>query len=251
MSEIALITGASAGIGKAFAMQLAPRCQSMILVSRDADKLDGVAQEIRAMGVGVSCIAGDLTQPLVVAEVVEAVRQRGPVSILINNAGFATHGMFAESDIDSQLGMVDLHCKTMLSLTRAVLPYMRQLGRGHIVNVASLGSFFPMKYAVVYGASKSFMVAFSMGLAQEVGHEGVGVQCLCPGYTHTEFHTRPAVSHFHKSSVPDRLWSDSDDVVSASLAAMDRPGTAVVVIPGEENLANARSALEGFSRVLS
>lgn len=247
MTEIALITGASAGIGKTFARQLASRCQAMILVSRDGQKLHVLAEELRGQGVSVSCIVGDLTHTLTLAEVVEAIRQQGPVTILVNNAGFATHGLFAESDIDSQHSMVDLHCNVMLSLTRAVLPYMRQMGRGHIINVASLGSFFPMKYAVVYGASKAFMVAFSTGLAQEVGREGIGVQCLCPGYTHTEFHARPALSHFDKGSVPERLWSSSEDVVSASLAAMARPGAPVVVVPGEENLANAQAALTGFS----
>lgn len=251
MSEIALITGASAGIGKAFALQLAPRCKAMILVSRDASKLNVLAQQLQDLGVRCVCIAGDLTDPLLVSEVVEAIRQQGPVSILVNNAGFSTHGLFAESDIDAQQKMVNLHCNTSLALCRAVLPYMRQMGRGQIINVASLGSFFPMKKTVVYGASKAFLVAYSQGLAAEMQREGIRVQCLCPGYTHTEFHDRAELSNFDKTAVPDSLWSSSEQVVAESLRALDQGGNVVTVIPGESNVASARSAIAGFSEQLA
>lgn len=246
MSEIALITGASAGIGREFALQLAPQCKAMILVARDAEKLESLAHVLREKGVNVSCIAANLLQPLGVSEVIEAIRQRGPVSMLINNAGFGTHGLFVESNIDVQQDMVNLHCNAALALCRAVLPYMRTAGRGTIINVASLGSFFPMKHAVVYGASKAFLVAFSQGLAQEVARENITVQCLCPGYTHTEFHARPRLSHFDTSVVPEKHWSSSAEVVSVSLAALDKKAGTVVVIPGQSNLDNAKAALAGY-----
>ncbi|MBU72496.1 SDR family NAD(P)-dependent oxidoreductase [Spongiibacter sp.] len=216
-SDIALITGASAGIGRAFAEQLAPRCKAMILVGRDADKLATVAAELRPSGCDIHTLALDLTQPLAVAEVLEAIRQKGPVSILINNAGFATHSNLKHSDLDLEQKMVDLHCTATVALCRAALPYMTELGRGRIVNVASLAGLIPMKGAAVYGGSKAFLSAFSQCLAKEERSAGVVVQCLCPGYTHSDFHYREALGEFDKSTVPEEFWQTSEEVAAASL----------------------------------
>lgn len=252
-SDIALITGASAGIGRAFAEALAPQCSAMILVARDAQKLASVAADLAGSGCELHCLALDLSEPLGVAELMEAIRQKGPVSILINNAGFATDNNLADSDLDSELKMLSLHCQASVALCRGALPYMQELGRGRIINVASMAGLIPMKGAAVYGASKAFLVSFSQSLAKEVYRSGVAVQCLCPGYTHSDFHGREALSAFDKNSVPEGYWSTPEEVVSASLAAFDHEAAPTVLVPGEHNRqwlrdeqARQRQALEAM-----
>lgn len=234
-SDIALITGASAGIGRAFAEALAPQCSAMILVARDAQKLASVAEGLADSGCELHCLALDLCEPLAVAELMEAIRQKGPVTILVNNAGFATDNSLADSDLDGELKMLSLHCQASVALCRGALPYMLELGRGKIINVASLAGLIPMKGAAVYGASKAFLVSFSQSLAKEVRSAGVAVQCLCPGYTHSDFHGREPLAAFDKGSVPEEYWSSAEEVVSASLAAFDHPQAPTVFIPAAHN----------------
>lgn len=234
-SEIALITGASSGIGRAYAEALAPQCKAMLLVARDAAKLAAVAQALAGSGCDVHCIAVDLCEPLGVAEVMEAIRQKGPVTILINNAGFATNTALIDSDLDGELAMLSLHGEAAVSLCRGALPYMAEHGRGKIINVASLAGLIPMKGAAVYGASKAFLVAFSQSLAKESYKQGIAVQCLCPGYTHSDFHGRETLGGFDKNSVPAEFWSTAEEVVAESLAAFTADAAPVVVVPGEHN----------------
>lgn len=234
-SEIALITGASSGIGRAFAEALAPQCKAMILVARDATKLAAAAETLAGSGCELHCIAVDLCEPLGVAEVMEAIRQKGPVTILINNAGFATNTTLVDSDLDGELAMLSLHCEAAVSLCRGALPYMAEQGRGKIINVASLAGLIPMKGAAVYGASKAFLVAFSQSLAKESHKRGIAVQCLCPGYTHSDFHGRETLGDFDKNSVPAEFWSTAEQVVAESLAAFEADPAHTVVVPGEHN----------------
>ena len=253
-SDIALITGASAGIGRAFAEQLAPRCKAMILVGRDAGKLAAVAASLQSPDCDIHTLALDLTQPLAVAEVLEAIRQKGPVTILINNAGFSTNGHLQDSDPDLEQAMVDLHCSATLALCRAALPYMAEQGRGRIVNVASLAGLIPIKGAAVYGGSKAFLAGFSQSLAKEGRSAGIVVQCLCPGFTHSDFHHREALGNFDKSSVADEFWQTSEEVAAASLAALELERPPSLFIPGEHNrqwvreeLDRQRAALDALS----
>ena len=234
-SDIALITGASAGIGRAFAQALAPQCSAMILVARNAEKLARVAESLAHNDCDIHCIAVDLTQALGVAEVMEAIRQKGPVTTLINNAGFTTDNALVDSDLDTELEMLSLHCQASVSLCRGALPYMQELGRGRVINVASLAGLIPMKGAAVYGASKAFLVAFSQSLAKESRRHGVAVQCLCPGYTHSDFHGREALSAFDKNTVPKEFWSTAEEVVAASLAAFSQTQPPLLLVPGEHN----------------
>jgi short-subunit dehydrogenase len=234
-SDIALITGASAGIGRAFAQALAPQCSSMILVARNAEKLSCVAESLAGVDCEIHCIAVDLCKPLGVAEVMEAIRQKGPVTILINNAGFTTDNALVDSDLDTELEMLSLHCQASVSLCRGALPYMQELGRGRVINVASMAGLIPMKGAAVYGASKAFLVAFSQSLAKENHRHGIAVQCLCPGYTHSDFHGREALAGFDKRSIPEEYWSNAEDVVAASLAAFSQTPPPTLLVPGEHN----------------
>ena len=246
MKEIALITGASSGIGREFARQLAPRCSRLILVGRRAERLEALAAELGRADTEVLCLAEDLGSALGVAAVVEIIRQRGPVSLLVNNAGFATDGLFAGSDIDLEQAMVNLHCNTSLALSRAALPYMLEMQRGQIINVASIAAFRPFKGAAVYGASKAFLLSLSQSLAKELAGSGVAVQCLCPGYTRSEFHSREPLAGFDSSALPESLWSSVEEVVSESLAAMDSAAPPVVLVPGEPNVGIARRGVSAL-----
>ena len=235
-NTIGLVTGASSGLGAEFCRQLSQRCRKLILVGRRQPELQAVAAELQAAGVETRLLIEDLTTRIGVTRVVETMRQQGPVTMLVNNAGFGTLGAFADQRLDSQQAMVDLHISATLALTRAAIPFMRDVGGGRIINVSSLGAFFPMRDIAVYAASKAFLNTFSEALAQEVADEGIRVQSLCPGYTHTDFHDREDFAGFDKASVPASMWMRPAEVVAESLAMLEGEGR-VVFVAGEHNRA--------------
>lgn len=237
----ALVTGASAGLGVEFCRQLAQRCDVIIAVARRRERLAALAAELSAQ-VEMHCIEADLASVEGVAATMEALRQKGPVDYLVNNAGFSTFGRFAELPIDDQRAMLTLHCDASITLCRAAVPFMRERGAGVIINVSSLSAFIPGKGLVVYGASKAFLNHFSAALAAEVRAAGIEVQALCPGYIRTEFHDAMATEGFDRERIPEAFWMEARDVVAASLAALG--SEQLVVIPGDGNRALARAALE-------
>lgn len=238
---IGLVTGASSGIGAAFCRQLVPHCHKLLLVGRREPELQALADELRAAGCEALVILADLSDPLATTRVVEAIRQHGPVTWLVNNAGFGTLGPFDAQTIDSQLGMVAVHINAPLILTRATLPFMREAGAGVVINVSSLITYMPWSGVATYGGSKAFLNNFSEALAIELKDSGIRVQCLVPGYTRTDFHGRDSFSGFEASSVPDSMWMEPDAVAAESLAALD--GGPIVFVAGEVNRRMARDAL--------
>src|SRR4051794_40812598 len=174
----ALITGATAGIGAAFAHRLAADGFHLILLARDADRLAHAAEEYGDAEVVVADLATD--EGLAKGE--EAARR---ADLVVNNAGFGNKGRFLQVPLEDELTMLRVHCEAVLRLTYAALPGMRERGRGGVINVASVAAFFSRG---TYGASKAWVVAFSEGAAQDV--PGVRVMALCPGFVHTEFHER-------------------------------------------------------------
>ncbi|MDJ0877346.1 MAG: SDR family NAD(P)-dependent oxidoreductase [Halieaceae bacterium] len=241
----ALVTGASAGIGAEFCRQLADRCEVIIATGRRLDRLDALGSELAGRA-EVHPVAADLGTREGRTRVIEALRQKGPVDYLVNNAGFSTLGPFDSLDIDDQQAMVDVHITATMALTRAALPYMRELGGGAIINVSSLASFGPVPMAAVYAASKGFLNLFSESLQKEVADAGIRVQSLCPGYTMSEFHDRDAMAAFDRDMVPGDEWMDAPEVVTASLEALE--GGPVILVPGEGNRESAR---KGVARALS
>ncbi len=241
----ALVTGASAGIGAEFCRQLAGRCQVIIATGRRLDRLEALAEELAGQA-EVHPVAADLGSREGRTRVIEALRQKGPADYLVNNAGFSTLGPFDVLPLDDQQAMVDVHITATMALTRAALPFMRELGGGAIINVSSLASFGPVPMAAVYCASKGFLNLFSESLQKEVADAGIRVQSLCPGYTMSEFHDRDAMSAFDRQMVPAEEWMNAPEVVAASLAALE--GGPVVLVPGEGNRESAR---KGVARALS
>jgi short-subunit dehydrogenase len=185
----ALITGASSGIGAAFARALASRGADVVLVSRSEDKLRNLAAQLAAdHGVRAEYIVADLSREssgLAVAE--EARRRVGAVDILINNAGFATYGRFDRSEGAREHEQIMLNVAAVVDLTHACLPDMVARKSGMIVNVASTAAMQPVPYMAVYAASKAFVLSFSEALWAEERRHGVRVLALCPGATDTPF----------------------------------------------------------------
>jgi short-subunit dehydrogenase len=237
----ALVTGASAGLGAEFCRQLAGRCEVIIAVARRGQQLQALATEL-ADRAEVHVVEADLASIEGVARTVEALRQRGPVDYLVNNAGFSTFGSFVQEPVERQHRMVRLHIDAAVALCRAALPFMRELGGGTIINVSSIGAFMPFPNVSVYGATKSFLNHFSEALQQDVVADGIRVQALCPGYTRTEIHYTDSMTDFDPARVPAAMWMEAPEVVSLSLAALATGP--VVLVPGEGNRAAVRASLQ-------
>ena len=149
---------------------------------------------------------------------------------------------FPDLGIEGQREMVSLHIDASITLCRAAIPFMRERGRGHIINVSSVGAFLPSAGIAVYGASKAFLNFFSLALQAELEGTGIEVQALCPGYTHTDFHRDLERQGFSKGQVPQQMWMEAPDVVAASLSALG--SGRVLVVPGEGNLELARAGCQ-------
>jgi uncharacterized protein len=222
----ALITGPTAGIGNAFARRLAADGWDLVLVARDAERLEKVAAGLReAYGRSVEVLPADLAD----AAARERVAQRlssaeEPVDLLVNNAGFSTPSRMLEASYEQEAEVLDVLVVAVLQLSHAAARAMVARGRGGIVNVSSVAGYLPRG---TYAAAKAWVTSFSRSLAQEVGPAGVRVVVTCPGFTRTEFHARGG---FDLSGIPGFLWLDADRVATDALDAL-RAGR-VVTIPG-------------------
>ncbi|GAB3599788.1 SDR family NAD(P)-dependent oxidoreductase [Microbacterium tumbae] len=211
---LALITGASAGLGAEFARQLAARGADLVLVARSAAPLELLAGELRTThGVAVDVITADLS----VEEDVERVAARlrdaeDPVDLLVDNAGFGLPLQFADNDIEDEVRHLRVHVEASMRLMHAALQTMRGRG-GRIINVASVAGFLSRS---TYSACKSWLIGFSRWANAEYGRDGVTVTALCPGFVHTTFHERMGLAQ-GEEGVPALLWLDAPSVVRAGL----------------------------------
>lgn len=224
----ALITGGTAGLGAEFARQLAARGDDLVLVARDAARLqeraDDLAQRYR---VHVEVLPADLSDRAQLAVVEERLRDLGrPVDLLVNNAGFGTNQLFLDGDLDEEQRQLDVLVTAVLRLTHAALPGMVRRGTGGVINVSSVAGFIA---GGTYSAAKSWVTVFSEAVDRQVQGTGVHVTALCPGFTHTEFHQRAGMDVDH---LPDWMWLDAPDVVSAALADFRRGKP--VSVPGAQ-----------------
>lgn len=229
--DVALITGASSGIGAEFARQLAARGLDLVLVARRQERLDALAAELSAAhGVACETIAADLAHEAGIAEVETRIRTMDNLAVLVNNAGFGTVGRLVNADPARQQEMVALHVMAPMRLTQAALPNMTARKRGAVVNVSSVGAFVRIRGAVNYVATKTYLNAFSETLQIELRGTGVYVQALCPGFTRTEFHATPDYAKFKQAQYPDFMWLKAGDVVRQSLDALGNGQ--VIFVPG-------------------
>jgi short-subunit dehydrogenase len=224
-----VVTGASAGIGREFAEQLAGRGYDLLLVARDRSRLvEAAAALATSHRVEAEAFPADLTRDEEVTRLAERIASSPRLTLLINNAGFGSRGSLATSDPGKQIAMVRLHVLAPMRLTQAALPVLLANRIGAIVNVSSIASFLFSAGNVNYCATKAYLTTFTQGLAAELRGTGVQAQALCPGFTRTEFHGRiaePVERH------PDLFWMRAGSVVKHSLRCLDRGGP-VVCIPG-------------------
>lgn len=186
---VTLITGASTGIGAEFARRFAALGHDLIVVARNADRLDDLATQLRAAHrVNVTVIAMDLSLPAAAAELWERTNALGlSIDVLVNNAGVGTHSDVAAADPKRLEDEVALNCRTLVGTTAHYLPQMRANGRGTIINIASTAAFQPLPKMAVYGASKAFVLSFTEALWEEERRHGIRVLAVCPGLTDTPF----------------------------------------------------------------
>src|SRR5215204_2990062 len=228
---LALITGASAGIGKEFCRQLAAAGYDLMVVARDASRLEALRRELEQHGISVDVFPADLTRDDDVTRLVGLIAASPRLELLVNNAGFGTRGTLVDASPSQQETMLRLHTMAPMRLSQAALPLLLERGRGAIVNVSSVASFVYSAGNVNYCATKAYLSNFSQGLATELQGTGVRVQALCPGFTRTEFHSTPEYRALEmRSRVPKWLWMDPEEVVTASLDALARGQ--VVLTPG-------------------
>ncbi|RAY11717.1 short-chain dehydrogenase [Actinomadura craniellae] len=215
----AFITGATAGIGAAFARRLASDGFDLVLLARDGKRLAGIADELgTTYRIGVEVLPADLSTDEGISAAEQRVAQG--VDLLVNNAGFGHQGVFLDVPVEDEITMLRVHCEAVLRLTSAALPGMIERGRGGVINVASVAAFLARG---TYSASKIWVVGFSQSVMQDLARRpearNVYVMAVCPGWVRTEFHER---AHMDVSNIPDRLWLSPDRVVDEALRDLRR-----------------------------
>ena len=242
----ALVTGASSGIGAVYADRLAQRGYNLLLVARDQARLEALATRLRsAFGVQVEVLSADLTAKADVARIEQRLRSDATISLLVNNAGIASNGKLAESDIDSVDAMVQLNVVTLTRLAAAALAGFVPRGRGILVNIASVVALFPENFNASYSATKAYVLSLSQSLHAEASPSGVQVQAVLPGVTRTEIWER---SGMELAQLPPEMVMDAGAMVDAALVGMDQHE--LVTIPSLPDaadwqaLGNARAKLQ-------
>lgn len=227
----ALITGATAGLGAAFARRLAQEQHALVLVARDLGRLEQSAKELEAEhGVDVEVLSADLiTDEGAAAVAARLADPDRPVDVLVNNAGIGLGGQFLDRPVEDSVRLTRLNVLAVLQLAHAALPPMIRRGRGDLLNVSSVAGFTPGNRDPSYAASKAWVTAFSEALRAPTHGTGVRVLALCPGFVHTEFHERASID---MAGLPHWMWTDADDVVASGLRALRR-GKAICV-PGRQ-----------------
>jgi short-subunit dehydrogenase len=224
MKPLALVTGASAGIGTVFARRLARDGYSLILVARRADRLEKLALELG----GAEILPADLTAEEGLRRVEERIANAPNLEMLVNNAGFGIMGRFHQKPLQGFVEMHQLHVMAALRLCHAALRGMVERGSGAIINVSSVAGFTQSPGAVCYNATKAWMTSFTEGLYLDLlsARSPVKVQALCPGFTYSEFHD---VISMNRETIPKWLWCTAEEVVDASMKGLAKGK--VIVIP--------------------
>jgi short-subunit dehydrogenase len=230
LNPLAVVTGASSGIGAVFVQRLAAAGYNLLLVARRRERLEALAKQLHEQnGVEAEVLSADLTVESDLHKVEQRIAGAADLEFLVNNAGFGTRGRFFEADPESQDKMLRLHIIATLRLTRAALAGMVARGKGNIVNVSSVAAFSQSSGNVCYSATKAWINSFTEGLYLELKACGsrVRIQALCPGFTITEFHERMGVD---RNNIPSSWWMSAESVVDASFRGLEK--NRLFVVPG-------------------
>jgi len=230
VNSLAVVTGASSGIGVEFSKALARQGHSLLLVARRRERLEQLAAELESRyGTAVDILVGDLATDEGCRALERRLENDPAVALLVNNAGFGSLGRFFDIPVEGQDQMHRLHVLATMRLMHAALPGMIERGQGAIINVASVAGFLQTVGNVSYCATKAWMNSFTEGVWLELKAAGspVRVQALCPGYTRSEFHDTLKMD---RSRIPARLWMSAEFVVAESLRGLERDR--LFVIPG-------------------
>jgi uncharacterized protein len=241
----ALITGASSGIGATYAERLAKRGHDLLLVARDAQRLQALAERLRnAYGIAVEVMPADLTQQSDVLKVERRLREDAAIGLLVNNAGVAMNGPLATADLERAQDMIQLNVVALTRLAAAAAANFSAVGRGGIINLGSVVALAPEMFNAVYSATKAYVLSLSQTLAGELRDTGVQVQVVMPGVTRTEIWERSGAD---ASALPPSMIMEVGEMVDAALAGFDRKE--LVTIPSLPDAADweafvaARAAL--------
>jgi len=232
---IALVTGASSGIGQAYARKLAKLGYSLVLVARREERLLALAKECQKdYRVQSEVIRADLSTEEGIASVERRILEKGDIDFFVHSAGYDEFGLFMDIPIQKTLGLINCLLLASVRISRVALPGMLERRHGAVVNVSSIGAFIPKSHDSTYLSSKAYLNMFTRVLAIELVGKGVQVQALCPGFTLSEFHDDPQYAQFRiKERVPSWLWMTSEKVVDESLKGLSKGQ--IVCIPGLGN----------------
>lgn len=230
----ALVTGASAGIGRAFAQMLAAERHDLLLVARREDRLNELAADLReAFGVRCEVLAADLADPASPARIADFAQSEGfDVDILINNAGMSGNGKFAETSWPTLAAEIQVMVTAVTELAHLVVPGMKERGWGRVVNVSSLAALAPPGESLLYSGIKSYVLLMSQALDMELRPHGVTVTALCPGFVRSEFHEVMGTRK-EASKLPHMLWMEPDEVVAQAWNAVNAGKS--ICVPGTVN----------------
>jgi uncharacterized protein len=234
----ALVTGASAGIGEAFARELAARSHDLVLVARRGDRLEAEAARLAERhGVAVEPLEADLGTAAGINMVgTRLVDPERPIDLLVNNAGIGSMGKFWELPVQGEVAVIGLNVLALVQLTHAALGPMVARDAGGVINVSSLGAYQPVPFSATYGASKAFVSSFTNAVRDELRQTNVRLMVLAPGFTHTEFQEKS----IDPRGLPAFVWQSADTVAATALSAFDRGRT--VCITGAVNVAAAAAS---------
>jgi short-subunit dehydrogenase len=244
--RLALVTGASAGIGAAFARILASHGYDVALTARRTDRLEKLAEEISLRyGVETLTVAADLAEPEAPGHILDYLTAHGrAVDALVNNAGYGLAGSYGDTRWEDQKAFIQVMMTAPAELAHRVLPGMIHRRFGRIVNVASLAGLVPGSAGhTLYGATKAFLIKFSQSLHLEAVSQGVHVTALCPGFTYSEFHDVNGTRDQISASTPPWLWLGADEVAAAGYEAVEANRT--ICVPGAPN-----KAIAAFSKLI-
>ena len=230
-TPLAAVTGASEGLGKEFARQLAAEGYNLLVIARRENLLDELKVDLEAKyNIQVEPFVCDLAKPDELKRLEDRIEKEESLEMLVNNAGFGFEGMFPDVNPDAEESMIRVHVIALMRLSRAALVPMCKRQKGYVINLSSVAAFIFGEKSVEYCATKAYVLSFSKSLQCDVRKHGVRVQALCPGFTHTGFHDTESMKFFKKSATPSWLWLSAERVVRTSLNSIRR-SLRVVCVP--------------------